>query len=180
MVEAASYEEFSALEERLRVSGFRQRLMESAPRCRWYKGDMQYDIVDVRTDHPDDAWARPTGDGIERRPLPSGRVLPLLSPGRFLAAKIAALRDRGGELWYESSDFEDIVLLLESHAQLQAWLLNTPENAARVVSAWAASATRRPGIREEIEATITRGPDLDTRVEAVFDRLLWLAERLRP
>lgn len=180
MVEAASYEEFSALEERLRAAGFRQRLLENGPRCRWYKGDMQYDIVDVRTDHPEDTWARPTGEGIERRLLPSGRHLPLLSPGRFLAAKIAALRDRGGSHWYESSDFEDIVLLLESHADLRAWLSRTPANAARAVSMWASNATRRPGIREEIEATITRGPDLDTRVEAVFDRLRWLAEGWRP
>lgn len=177
MVEAASYEAFAALEERLRAAGFRQRLLESGPRCRWYKGDLQYDIVDVRTDHPDDAWARPTGEGIERRSLPSGRQLPLLVPGRFLAAKIAALRDRGGEHWYESSDFEDIVLLLESHADLASWLANTPAAAGKAVSDWAAATVRRPGIREEIEATLTRGPDLDARVEEVFDKLLWLAAR---
>jgi hypothetical protein len=177
MVEAASYEEFAALEARLRAAGFRQRLQEDGPRCRWYKGDMCYDIVDVRTDHPDDVWARPTGEGIERRLLPSGRRLPILCVGRFLAAKIGALRDRGGEHWYESSDFEDIVLLLESHAELAAWLAGTPAAAGRAVSDWAAGAVARPGIREEIEATITRGPDLDARVDAVFDRLLWLAER---
>jgi hypothetical protein len=179
MVEAASYEEFSALEERLRAAGFRQRLMENAPRCRWYKEDMQYDIVDVRTDHPDDAWARPTGEGIEHRRLPSGRYLPLLSPGRFLASKIAALCDRGGQHWYESSDFEDIVLLLESHAELAPWLANTPRDPAQAIVAWAARALRRPGIREEIEATITRGPQLDERVEEVFDRLGWLASEWR-
>jgi hypothetical protein len=175
MVEAGSYAEFAALEARLRTAGFRQDLAERGPRCRWYKGEAQYDIVDVRTDFPDDPWARPLGPGIERRFLPSGRSVPVLSAGRFLAAKVAALRDRGGAHWYLSTDFEDIVLLLESHAQLQPWLSGTPPEAIRAVAAWAEEARRRPGIREEIEATVTRGPGLDGRVEAVFDRLLWLA-----
>jgi len=175
MVEAASYTEFAALEGRLRVAGFRQDMAEKGPRCRWFKGDEQYDIVDVRTDYPGDRWARPTGAGIEHRALPSGRTIPVLSPGRFLAAKIAALSDRGGAHWYESSDFEDIVLLLESHPQLQPWLANTPTDAVVAVATWAAKASRRDGIREEIEATVTRGPGIDQRAEAVFDRLYWLA-----
>jgi hypothetical protein len=40
-------------------------------------------------------------------------------------------------------------------------------------------ARRRPGIHEQIEATITRGPQLDERVEEVFDRLGWLASAWR-
>ena len=175
MVEAASYLEFAEMEERLRGAGFRQDIAQAAPRCRWFRGDQQYDIVDVRTDHPNDRWSRPTGAGIEERALPSGRVIPVLSPGRFLAAKIAAVQDRGGAHWYDSPDFEDIVLLLESHPQLQPWLAATPPDAVVAVAAWAESASRRAGIREEIEATVTRGAGLDQRVQAVFDRLLWLA-----
>lgn len=175
MVDAASYAEFAALEGRLRAAGFHQDMGSKGPRCRWFKGEDQYDIVDVRTDHPNDRWARPTGAGIEQRALPSGRTIPVLSPGRFLAAKIAALSDRGGAHWYESADFEDIVLLLESHPQLQPWLDATPADAVLAVASWAEAASRRPGIREEIEATVTRGPGKDMRVEAVFDRLFWLA-----
>lgn len=175
MVEAASYLEFAEMEGRLRGAGFRQDIAQPGPRCRWFKGDQQYDIVDVRTDHPSDRWSRPIGAGIEQRALPSGRVIPVLAPGRFLAAKSAALLDRGGAHWYDSPDFEDIVLLLESHPQLQPWLGSTPRDVVVAVAAWAESASRRPGIREEIEATVTRGPGLDERVEAVFDQLLWLA-----
>lgn len=175
MVLASSYKDFSALEDRLRGAGFSQRVYEQGPRCRWYKADEVYDIVDIRTDYPDDEWVLPVGEGIERRRLPSGRQVPVLSPGRFLAAKVAALVGRGGTRWYESSDFEDIVLLLESHPQLQPWLVDTPASAVRAVSEWAERATGRPGIREEIEATVSRGPEMERRVEAVFDRLLWLA-----
>jgi hypothetical protein len=175
MVEAGSYAEFAALEGRLRSAGFRQDLGSASPRCRWMKGNRWYDIVDVWTDHPHDRWARPTGAGLEQRRLPSGRTIPVLGPGRFLAAKIAALTDRGGTHWYESTDFEDIVLLLESHAQLQPWLVDTPPDVVVAVSAWAEAATRRPTLREELEGTVSRGPDVDARVEAVLDRLLWLA-----
>ncbi len=175
MVEASSYAEFAALETRLRAAGFHQGIAGMGPRCRWFKGEDQYDIVDVRTDHPLDRWARPTGEGIEHRALPSGRTIPVLCPGRFLAAKFAALVDRGGPHWYDSADFEDIVLLLESHAQMESWLDATPREVVPSVAAWAESATRRPGIREEIEATISRGPGMDARVEAVFGRLSWLA-----
>jgi hypothetical protein len=175
MVEAASHAEFAALEGRLRAAGFRQDLGAGGPRCRWLKDDRMYDIVDVRTDHPNDRWARPTGDGLEVRKLPSGRAIPVLGPGRFLAAKIAALSERGGPRWYESSDFEDIVLILESHPQLQPWLAATPRDAVLAVAAWAEAATRRPSLREEVEGTVTRGPGVEARVEAVFDRLFWLA-----
>lgn len=175
MVEAASHTEFAALEARLRAAGFRQDIVGKGPRCRWYRGEDQYDIVDVRTDHPLDRWARPTGAGIEQRALPSGQTIPVLCPGRFLAAKIAALTDRGGAHWYDSADFEDIVLLLEAHTQLRPWLHATPHDAIESVAQWAASATRRPGIREEIEATVSRGPQIDVRVEAVYVRLNWLA-----
>ena len=54
-------------------------------------------------------------------------------------------------------------------------LANTPAEAVVAVATWASAATRRGGIREEIEATVTRGPGMDQRVEAVFDRLFWLA-----
>lgn len=91
MVEAPSYSEFSALESRLRARGFHQDLLGDGPRCRWYKQDRVYDIVDIRTDHPNERWARPTGEGIRQATLPNGRTIPVLGPGRFLAAKIAAL-----------------------------------------------------------------------------------------
>ncbi len=67
------------------------------------------------------------------------------------------------------------MLLLEPHSKLAPWLANTPHDSAQAIAKWAASARRRPGIREEIEATITRGPRLDERVEVVFERLIWLA-----
>lgn len=175
MVEAGSHAEFAMLEAELRARGFRQDIATRGPRCRWFKGNLQFDIVDIRADYPLDQWVRPVGAGIVYQRLPSGLAIPILSPGRFLAAKVAALMDRGGDHWYESADFEDIVLVLESHPQLQPWLIDTPGHAVEAVASWAVAATRRAGIREEIEATVTRGPRLDERVAEVFDRLLWLA-----
>jgi len=92
-----------------------------------------------------------------------------------MAAKVAALLDRGGPRWYESADFEDLVLLLESHPDLPTWLAGSPVDAVRAVSTWAEAALRRPGIREEVEATVTRGPELERRAEVVLARLSWLA-----
>lgn len=175
MVEASSYAEFAALEVKLRANGFYQELAEHGPRCRWFKQDRIYDIVDIRADHPTERWARPTGDGIHRAVLPSGRSIPILGPGRFLAAKVSALTQRGGRYWYESPDFEDIVLILESNPQLQPWLNDTPTEAVHAVAAWAVAALQRRTLRDEVEGTVTRGPDLDDRVRTVFERLHWLA-----
>jgi hypothetical protein len=180
MVEAGSYAEFAALEERLWASGFHQELTGHGPRCRWLKQDRVYDIVDIRTDHPDDRWARPSGEGLCRHTLPSGREIPILGPGRFLAAKVAALKQRGGRYWYESSDFEDIVLILESNPQLQPWLANTPSDAVLAVAEWAQTAILRPGLRDDLEGTVTHGIDRDERVRVVLERLHWLAFAWRP
>ena len=175
MVEAGSYGDFADLAGRLRANGFHQDLVSQGPRCRWFKEDRVYDIVDIRTDHPNDQWARPTSAGVRRHSLPSGRVIPVLSPGRFLAAKVAALQQRGGRYWYESPDFEDIVLILESNPQLQPWLADTPRDAVLAVAAWAEAAIRRPKLRDEIEGTVTCGADREDRVRTVFERLHWLA-----
>jgi hypothetical protein len=179
MVESRSYSEFAALEGRLRAAGFRQDMLAGSPRCRWYKDDDVYDIVDVRTDFTADRWLRATGEGLERRMLPSGRSLVVLGPGRFLAAKIAALRDRGGPRWYESTDFEDIVLLLESHDDLPSWLADAHVEVANEVMAWARLASLRPTLREEVEASVTRGAGLDDRAARVVARIAWLGSSWR-
>jgi hypothetical protein len=99
----------------------------------------------------------------------------VLAPGRFLAAKVSALTQRGGTSWYASSDFEDIVMLLESRSDLSKWLEGTPPEAIADVAAWAEEALKRPEIGEELEGTVSRGPGFDERVAAVLDRLRRLA-----
>jgi hypothetical protein len=45
IVEAASYEEFTVLEQRLRHLGFRQPSTEGSPICRWVQDDLILDLM---------------------------------------------------------------------------------------------------------------------------------------
>ena len=78
---------------------------------------------------------------VERREpgQPSGHELVggrrCRSARRAATRPISVLFHRGGDnSWYADSDFEDIVLLLESHPELQVWLAGTPQEAVFAVA----------------------------------------------
>lgn len=119
VVELVSYKEFTVIEEELRRLKFKNDT-ESNVICRWiYKG-IKVDIM------PNDAsvigfsnqWY---ADGIRNSinyELEENLTIRIFAPAWFVASKMVAFADRGKYEFRTSSDFEDIVYVLDNNPML--------------------------------------------------------------
>lgn len=113
VVEYYSFQQKEEFESLLRKKHFRED-SESAVICRWiYKG-FQIDIMptDERYFQFTNRWYSP---GIKNRQtymLPNGRTIYIMPALYFVATKIEALNSRAGFDYRGSTDFEDLVYIL--------------------------------------------------------------------
>jgi predicted nucleotidyltransferase len=120
VVELASYMDYSKLDEQLRSIGF-QNDIESGVICR-YK--IQGIIVDVMPTNSEvlgfsNIWY-PDGfkNAIDVR-IDDEITIKIFSPAYFIATKLEAFKSRGGEDYRTSSDFEDIVYVLDNCLEIE-------------------------------------------------------------
>jgi hypothetical protein len=119
IVEAASYVEFTILEQKLRQLGFRESRAEGAPRCRWVNGDLLLDFMPV---HPSilgssNRWYGPALATAQRVAAGAREIRAITAP-YFLATKLEALRGRGQNDFRASRDLEDIVTVIDGRPEL--------------------------------------------------------------
>ena len=99
IVEVASLLDYHKLAEKLRARGFVEDLSPEAPICRWKAENV---ILDVMPTDPDimgfgNEWYAPAFAAAESVSLPSGKCIRMVPAPYFLATKLAAFDDRGGE-----------------------------------------------------------------------------------
>ncbi len=115
IIELASYTNYSQLDEKLRLVGF-QNDVESGVICRYR---VQGIIVDVMPTNSNvlgfsNIWY-PEGfkNAIEVE-LDSEITIKIFSPEYFIASKLEAFKNRGGNDYRTSTDFEDIIYVLDN------------------------------------------------------------------
>ena len=128
IIELMSYRGYVELDERLRAAGFVNDA-ESGVICRY---QIQGIIVDIMPTHPEVI-------GFSNKWYPAGfkeaisikvddRSVKIFSLPFFIASKLEAFKSRGKGNYLFSSDFEDIVYVLENNSQAEDLLLNaSPE-----------------------------------------------------
>jgi len=128
IIELVSYHGYAELDERLRAAGFVNDA-ESGVICRY---QIQGITVDIMPTHPEVI-------GFSNKWYPAGfkeaisvevddRSIRIFSLPFFIASKLEAFKSRGKGNYLFSSDFEDIVYVLENNSQTQVLLLNaSPE-----------------------------------------------------
>ena len=128
VIELASYHGYAELDERLRAAGFVNDA-ESGVICRY---QIQGITVDIMPTHPEVI-------GFSNKWYPAGfkeaisikvddRSIKIFSLPFFIASKLEAFKSRGKGNYLFSSDFEDIVYVLENNSQAQELLHNaSPE-----------------------------------------------------
>jgi predicted nucleotidyltransferase len=120
VIESIHLSDFNKFEERIRKSGFKNDISEGAPICRYvYKG-IKVDFLPTEGDIL----------GFRNRWYPDGfkNAIPyklqeeikikIFNSVYFLASKLDAFWDRGRADFRLSTDFEDIVFLLDSRDEL--------------------------------------------------------------
>jgi len=122
IVEVASLLDYHKLAEKLRIRGFVEDLSPEAPICRWKADNV---ILDVMPTDPEimgfgNEWYAPAFAAAEPVSLPSGKRIRMVPAPYFLATKLAAFDDRGGEDILLSRDMEDIATVLDGRPEVVA------------------------------------------------------------
>ncbi|GGK20703.1 hypothetical protein GCM10007962_13540 [Yeosuana aromativorans] len=73
-------------------------------------------------------WYKPGFKFIQQIELPEGITINILPSPYFLATKLEAFKDRGGNDFYGSHDFEDIIYLLDNRTTIVEEILASAEN----------------------------------------------------
>jgi len=119
VIELVSYSNLNDLEEKLRKLKFANDT-ESGVICRWKYAGLQVDIM------PDDEailgfsneWYKKGMGHTLNYSFADGTNIRYFETAYFLASKFIALNDRGGNDWRTSTDFEDIIYVLDNRINL--------------------------------------------------------------
>jgi predicted nucleotidyltransferase len=128
IVEVASYNGYMELDKKLRSAGFINDII-SGVICRYQVEDI---IVDIMPTHPEilgfsNIWYP---EGFQHAIVvdAAGVSVDIFSLPYFIASKIEAFKSRGKNDCRFSSDFEDIVYVLENNSSAETLLLTAPKN----------------------------------------------------
>ena len=127
VIELASYSGYAELEERLRVIGFSNDV-SSKVICRYtYQGI----IVDIMPTNPEiigfsNIWYPQGFKEAKSVTIENGTEIQIFTIPYFLASKWEAFKSRGALDFRGSSDFEDIVYVLENAENIEEELINSP------------------------------------------------------
>ncbi|MGB9286512.1 MAG: hypothetical protein WCB59_21055 [Candidatus Sulfotelmatobacter sp.] len=135
IVEAASYAQFTVLEEHLRRLGFHEYCVEDAPICRWANGDLVLDFM------PTDAsilgfsnrWYGPALASAEKVLVGDHEIRVITAP-YFVATKLEAFHGRGKNDFAMSRDLEDIVTVIDGRSELADEVRHAPADLRKYLS----------------------------------------------
>jgi len=130
VVEMTSIQTFYALEEELRTLGFKNQLGSGMPICRWTYQGITVDVMptDKKILGFTNSWYAPGIQDAQKVKLPSGLEVKIFTLAYFVASKFEAFLDRGGGDLRFSSDFEDIIFVLDSSLTAEEKLRKAPQD----------------------------------------------------
>jgi len=98
IVQVVSLAEYHRLSKQLRALGFKEDTSDDAPICRWVADKVILDVMPTDTQILGfgNKWYTPAAKNAERRQLPSGKQIRMVSAPYFLITKLEAFDGRGG------------------------------------------------------------------------------------
>ena len=158
VVELVSYTAFTYFEEELRSLKFKNDT-ESKVICRWIYNGIKVDIM------PNDAsiigFTNPWYiDGMRNSinyPLEENLTIRIFASAWFLASKMVAFSDRGKYDFRASSDFEDIIYLLDNRQLLLNELKTADEKVKQYLKSEFQKYLLSPGVSEGIFCALPYG-----------------------
>lgn len=154
-----SRREYSELEDQLRTNGFAHDTTADAPICRWvYRGI----LVDMMPTDPGilgfaSRWAAKGLNDTVTLQLPGGVNVRLLSAPYYLASKLEAYISRGATDIRMSSDFEDVVTLLDNRSEIVEEVRASDDDLVQYVRASMQGLLANPFLREAVESSLGFG-----------------------
>lgn len=162
VIELASYSDYARLDKRLRDVGFLNDIT-SGVICRY---TIQGVVVDVMPTEPgiigfSNHWNPEGFQNAITYQLEKGSEIRIFSVPYFIASKWEAFKNRGKLDFRGSSDFEDIVYLLENADELKQKLTNAPANVKTYLKEEISKWIYRSEFEEGLYCHIERGSSTD-------------------
>ncbi len=165
------------LSTRIEHSRFAHDTSPGAPVCRWVYRGIKVDAMPADSDILgfSNRWYH---EGIENKivkTLSDGTQIFVFRPEYYLAAKFDAHKDRGGNDLRQSSDFEDIIYILENCPTILDDIGAANESVKDYLIDACQNLLENEGILEGIESALPHGSDSDS-VERIEDIITTIAE----
>jgi len=136
IIEVISQRKYPTLEGRLREIGFENDIRPGAPLYRWSYRQLTVDLMPVageflglNTAWFDYALASAVDKSV------SGGLVRVVSPVGFLATKLAAFNDRGGDDCFGSHDLEDFISVIDGRRSIEDEVDSAPADVRSFISA---------------------------------------------
>jgi hypothetical protein len=170
VVEVASRAAFHAFEGRLRLLGFRED-QEDGIICRWRHrdGDLVLDAMpaDAAILGFENRWQGASIPDAVECALLSGARIRAAPPAYLLATKIEAFNGRGGEDFLGSSDFADMIALIDGREELVAEVQQSEQDLRGYLAGELGRLRAHPRFREGISGALRADLASQTRADAV-------------
>ncbi|HWD20440.1 MAG TPA: hypothetical protein VHB20_14305 [Verrucomicrobiae bacterium] len=176
VVAIATYGEYAAFEERLRVSGFDHDTSEGAPICRWMVEGCRVDIMPQEPANlgMNTRWFPEVIQYATATDLGDECQAHVIAAPLFLATKLEAFKDRGKNDCYGSHDLEDIVTLIDGRASIVEEIATAPEAIRKFVAERFATLLQHPDFAQALPGHLSgmlgsreRAPLVKHRFEAI-------------
>ena len=176
VVEYYSFQQKEDFESMLHKKHFTEDI-EGSVICRWIYNGLQVDIMptDERYFQFTNRWYKPGVKNREKYLLPNGRTIYILPALYFVATKFEAINSRAGTDYRGSTDFEDVVYILNYCPDFVERCRK--DNNKELVSFLAEQCgiiMKRANIREEIECSLPSGEE--GRTEYILEILKAISE----
>lgn len=127
LIELLYYKDYAAIEEKLRARGFVNDI-ESGIICRYIVRGIVVDIMPTsgKILGFTNKWYKEAFVHAEKRKIDEDYTIRIFSPAYFIASKLEAYRGRGQNDGRMSSDFEDIVYILNNRTAIWQELKTSP------------------------------------------------------
>jgi len=176
VIELVSYTAYSELEDKLRKLKFVNDT-EDGVICRWKYAGLKVDIM------PDDAsilgfsneWYKKGLAHTFQYKFEDGIVVKIFETTYFLAAKFVALHNRGGNDLRTSTDFEDIIYVIDNRLLLIAELQVANQDVVTFISQQCQSLVNNDDLQEAIFCALPRYSG-ETRIRSVMKTIQTISE----
>ena len=133
-INLANYAEWAKIQERLAELNFYPD-PEGQSICSYKFEKIAIDIMPAEDSSIGVAnkWYKPGFKYLQQIELPKGISINILPAPYFLATKLEAFKDRGGNDFYGSHDFEDIIYLLDNRTTIVEEILAADEDVKQYI-----------------------------------------------
>ena len=177
IVEVATLGAYHRLAEQLMQRGFAQTMADNTPPFRWFWHRMQLDLVplDESVLGCANPWYRVGFEEALTATLADGLVVRHLSAPHFLATKLEAFKDRGGNDVYLSHDLEDIMTVLEGRAAVAREMAAANPPVRQHVAQAAAALLQMPAFHNALPGLLS-DPEREPTVKARLAQIAGLKD----